>query len=106
MNSRLDIEDGAQHVPLEELLPQSDFVIITCSLTPETRNLFNVKTFRMMKKSAILINTSRGGKLLDKELDEKWIRFFDKVKPVPVSSDFKSVPVFQVWLIKKICLKP
>lgn len=65
-----DIEDGAEHVPLDKLLSQSDFVIVTCSLTPETANLFNTETFGMMKKSAIFINTSRGGLVNQEDLLE------------------------------------
>jgi lactate dehydrogenase-like 2-hydroxyacid dehydrogenase len=43
------------------LLDQSDFVSIHAPLNAETRNLFNADAFRKMKRTAILINTSRGG---------------------------------------------
>jgi glyoxylate/hydroxypyruvate reductase len=43
------------------LLEQSDFVSIHAPLNAETRNLFNADAFRKMKRTAILINTSRGG---------------------------------------------
>jgi glyoxylate/hydroxypyruvate reductase len=52
---------GATHVPLHQLLSESDFVILTCALTKETRNLINVETLNLMKKNSILINTARGG---------------------------------------------
>ena len=58
----LELENGAEFVPLDMLLQQSDFVIVTCSLTPETENLFKLEKFKKMKKSAIFVNTSRGGK--------------------------------------------
>jgi glyoxylate/hydroxypyruvate reductase len=48
-------------VPFEELLRQSDFVIIACALNEETRNMFNKKAFEQMKNDAILINIARGG---------------------------------------------
>lgn len=51
---------GAEFVSFEELLEDSDFVIVCCSLTNETRHLFNNQTFKKMKKSAIIINSSRG----------------------------------------------
>lgn len=37
-----------------------DFVILLCALTPETTHLINAKTLSQMKRTAILINCSRG----------------------------------------------
>ncbi|KXJ68545.1 hypothetical protein RP20_CCG002794 [Aedes albopictus] len=54
-------ELGATQVPFDELIETSDFIIIACSYTMETANLFNDSVFSRMKPSAILINTSRGG---------------------------------------------
>ncbi|MEX1021241.1 MAG: D-glycerate dehydrogenase [Litorilinea sp.] len=54
-------EVGALYVEMDELLATSDFISIHCQLSPETRDLFNPDAFAKMKKSAILINTSRGG---------------------------------------------
>jgi glyoxylate/hydroxypyruvate reductase len=48
-------------VQFEELLRQSDFVVIACALNEKTRNLFNKKAFEQMKNDAILINIARGG---------------------------------------------
>lgn len=42
------------------LLPQADFVALTCSLTPETENVMDAEAFAHMKKSAYLINAARG----------------------------------------------
>lgn len=53
-------EIGAQRVTFDELLNASDFVICLCSLTPETKGLFNADAFRKMKSNAIFINVSRG----------------------------------------------
>ncbi|CAL1282695.1 unnamed protein product [Larinioides sclopetarius] len=52
---------NAKFVPFEELLKQSDFVITCASLTPNTREIFNLEAFQKMKKNAIFVNTSRGG---------------------------------------------
>ena len=52
---------GAVRVSLDDLLSQSDFVIVTCALTPETKEMFNDATFAKMKPNAIFVNTSRGG---------------------------------------------
>lgn len=46
---------------LKTLLPQADFVALTCPLTPETRNLFDADMISAMQKSAFLINAARGG---------------------------------------------
>ncbi|XP_011643893.1 glyoxylate reductase/hydroxypyruvate reductase-like [Pogonomyrmex barbatus] len=53
-------ELGAIFVSLDELLTQSDFLVIAAPLTNETRGLFNDDTFNKMKKNAILVNVARG----------------------------------------------
>jgi phosphoglycerate dehydrogenase-like enzyme len=45
---------------LAELLPEADFVALTCPLTAETECLFGGALFRAMKPSAFLINVARG----------------------------------------------
>jgi glycerate dehydrogenase len=45
---------------LDELLGISDVVSIHCPLFPETQNLINKNTLKLMKKSAFFLNTSRG----------------------------------------------
>jgi glyoxylate reductase len=47
-------------VDLDTLLAESDFISIHCPLLPETRHVFGAAQFRAMKKTACLINTSRG----------------------------------------------
>lgn len=46
---------------LQEVLPQSDVVVLTLPLTEQTRHLFNKEAFDGMKKGAILVNIARGG---------------------------------------------
>ena len=56
------IPPGIQRVSeLEPLLKEADIVSLHCPLTEETRNLIGKKEFQLMKKSAWLINTARGG---------------------------------------------
>jgi D-3-phosphoglycerate dehydrogenase len=53
-------EYGAEKVDLNTLLQMSDFVTIHVRLTPETVNLIGEKELNLMKKTAFLVNTSRG----------------------------------------------
>ena len=63
----LDPEDpdlarlNVRWVPLDDLLKSSDVVSIHCNLTEETANLISGPQLALMKESAILINTARGG---------------------------------------------
>ena len=54
-------ELGAEFVPLDDLLATSDFVVVCTALTPATKGMFNMDKFKKMKKTAVFINTSRGG---------------------------------------------
>ena len=51
---------GAQRVELHTLLRQSDFVSLHVPLSDETRHLIAARELAMMKRTAILVNTSRG----------------------------------------------
>ncbi len=51
---------GVDLVSLEELLRISDYVLVNCPLTPQTRGLMGKAQFEMMKPDAVLINTARG----------------------------------------------
>lgn len=70
-------ELGAQFKPLDELLKESDFVVLAVPLTRETHHLMNEERLRLMKPTAILINIARG-KVIDthaliKALKRGWI---------------------------------
>ena len=45
---------------LHDVLPQADFVALTCPLTPETEKLIDAKALAAMKPTASLINVARG----------------------------------------------
>lgn len=45
---------------LKSLLPNADFVVLTCPLTAETENLIDADALSRMKTSSFLINTARG----------------------------------------------
>ncbi|MDI9371068.1 MAG: D-glycerate dehydrogenase [Synergistaceae bacterium] len=85
-------ELGARRVSFEELLAESDFISLHCPLSDETRGLIDERALRAMKKTAFVINTSRGPVVdqgaLFKACSEGWIAgagldVFD-VEPVPL----------------------
>jgi glyoxylate/hydroxypyruvate/2-ketogluconate reductase len=57
---------NAVYSELDTLLKEADFVCLMTPLTPETENLIGEREFKLMKKSAIFVNGSRG-----KTVDEK-----------------------------------
>ncbi len=58
----------AEAMPLDRLLATSDVVSLHCPLTPETRHLIDQPALARMKRSAYLINTSRGPVVDEKAL--------------------------------------
>jgi glyoxylate reductase len=51
---------GATQMSLDRLLSTSDIVSLHCPMTPETKHLIDQKALTRMKRTAYLINTSRG----------------------------------------------
>ena len=48
-------------IPIDEMLPQADFITIHVPLTPHTRHMLSTKEFYMMKDGVMIIDCSRGG---------------------------------------------
>jgi D-3-phosphoglycerate dehydrogenase len=58
---RLDrLPQEAQGADLDELVAQSDFIVVACPLTPQTHHLFDAGRLGAMKSTAWLINVGRG----------------------------------------------
>jgi len=51
---------GVELVSLDELLRASDYILVNCPLTPQTRGLLGKVQFSLMKPDAVIINTARG----------------------------------------------
>ena len=51
---------GVEYLPFVDVLEQSDIVSLHCPLTELTHHLINEETMKLMKKGAMLVNTSRG----------------------------------------------
>jgi glyoxylate/hydroxypyruvate/2-ketogluconate reductase len=91
---------GARRVELAELLASADFVCLQVPLTPETQHLIGAAQLRAMKKSAILINASRGATVDEAALIEALqsgtihaagLDVFE-TEPLPVDSPLLSMP--------------
>lgn len=84
---------GATRHELDDLLRESDFVSIHCPLTPETYHLIGERELGLMKPTAILVNTARGGivdpKALYTALLNKQIGYaaLDVTEPEPIHLD-------------------
>ncbi|WP_297487994.1 glyoxylate reductase [Thermococcus sp.] len=70
-------EIGAEFRPLDELLMESDFVVLAVPLTKETHHMINEERLKLMKPTAVLVNIARG-KVVDTEalvraLRDGWI---------------------------------
>ncbi len=64
--SQKDIET----VSIEEVFKNSDIVSLHCALNDDTKGLVNMELLKLMKSSALLVNTARGGLINEAELAE------------------------------------
>jgi glyoxylate reductase len=84
---------GATYLALEELLPRSDFVSLHVNLSPVTRHLINAETLAQMKRTAVLVNTSRGPVVDQVALASAlrdgviWAAGLDVTDPEPIAMD-------------------
>lgn len=84
---------GAIYKPLDELLAEADYVSLNTPLTPETEGLIGARELGLMKPTAFLINTARGGVVdtdsLLQALTEGWIggAGIDVTEPEPLPRD-------------------
>ena len=94
-NQEIIAKYGARQVPLESLLEESDFVTLHVPLTENTHHLIDENSLRIMKSTALLINTSRGPivdpNALIKALEGDWIAgaALDVTDPEPLPPEHK-----------------
>lgn len=55
-----DLENGTQYVSYDELLAQSDVILVSVPLNAKTRHLLDKEAFSKMKDGVVLVNTARG----------------------------------------------
>ncbi|TKH12627.1 D-2-hydroxyacid dehydrogenase [Peribacillus simplex] len=91
---------------LNDLLPRCDYIVVTLPLTPETRNMFGKKEFKLMKRSAFFINIGRGNlviqnelvqALMDKEIAGAGLDVFE-TEPLPENSP--------LWELDNVIITP
>lgn len=65
-----NIDDICEFIDIEELMEKSDVISLHCPLTESTRGIINKFTINKMKDGVIIINVSRGGLIIEKDLAE------------------------------------
>lgn len=101
-------ELGATFVSLDELLQESDFVSLHCTLTPETHHLIGARELGLMKASAILINAARGPVVDTDALvaalreGEIWAAGLDVTDPEPMAADHPLVGMENCLIVPHI----
>lgn len=84
---------GVKFTTIDEIISQSDFLSLHLPLTKDTKDLITLNELKKMKKSALLINTARGGIVNEKDLyialSENIIRgaYFDVMTDEPPKKD-------------------
>ncbi len=63
-----DALGATYHATFDALLPHCDFLSINCPMTPETKGIVNARTLSLMPKGSIVVNTARGGIVVDDDL--------------------------------------
>ena len=68
VSPEIETRVNAAHMSMDELLAQSDFIILQMPYSPDTHHLIGAAQLAKMKPTAILINSTRGGVVDDKAL--------------------------------------
>lgn len=67
-NYQLEKELKIQYVPFKQLLKKADFISIHVPFLPTTHHLFTLKEFKLMKRTAYIVNTARGAVIKESDL--------------------------------------
>lgn len=60
---------GPLYTPWDEVMQTSDVITLHAPLTPETRNMIDMTEFQKMKRQPLIINTARGGLIVEADLE-------------------------------------
>ena len=92
---------------LDQLLPESDFVVICCQWTPETTHLFNQRRFALMKPRSVLVNVARGEIIDEAALADALEQ--DHLRGVVLDvydGEFEHLPPARLWLDPRVLITP
>ena len=95
-----EVAYGVEYAELDDLLMESDFVVILAPFTPETVGLIGARELGLMKNTAALINVARGGIVDESALYDAltngtiWAAGLDvfEVEPVPLDHPLLTLP--------------
>ena len=68
VSQEIELSLGAEFVSLDDLLRRSDFISLHAPLNDQSRHMFDARAFRLMKSTAVLVNTGRGALIDEAEL--------------------------------------
>lgn len=91
---------------LKKLLPQADFVALTCPLTDETRNIIDADALSRMKKSAFLVNVARGPCADEAALAEALASGRIAGAGIDVTAEEPLAPTSALWAIPSALITP
>ena len=61
-------KDGVENVSLEELMRRSDYITFHCPLNDQSRGMVGINELKLCKPTAYIVNTARGGVIVEQEL--------------------------------------
>lgn len=107
-NQKIELDLSISYVPLEELLQRSDFVSIHVSLNKSSFHMIDESKIRLMKRTAFLINTSRG-KVINEQHLIKALKYkliagvgMDVYEDEPISTSNQLIHIPQTVLLPHI----
>ena len=102
-----DTADAVHSVgELKSLLPEADFVALTCPLTKETENLLDADAFAQMKPSAYLVNVARGPVVDEAALIEALAARRIAGAGIDVTVEEPLAPNSPLWQMEQVLLTP
>jgi len=109
-NRKVEVEEelGAKYSELNQLLTDSDFVVLLTPLTNETKLLMKKEQFNLMKPTAVFINVSRGATVDEEALYEAlknktiWAAGLDVFQKEPLPLDHPFLTLENVVLLPHI----
>lgn len=107
-NEEAEKELEASQVTFDELLQKSDVLSVHANLSSQTRGIFDREAFSSMKRSAIFINTARGGIHNEKDLIKAlqngviWGAGLDVTNPEPMDKDNPLLSMANVCVLPHI----